>query len=395
MAPVIAQLSHRASFCQHKLCVTGQHNELLDQALAMFKLKPDINLKLMLPNQTLPELMAKLLVSFTAVLERLKPSAVLVHGDTLSSFGCAWAAYQKKIPVAHVEAGLRTHDFYQPFPEESNRVLTDRLSTWCFAPTTQAKKNLRAEGIAASRILVTGNTVVDALHTILKLNVDVNVIVDVNENVNEKHSPAPWQSDAKQGKTIITLTMHRRESFDGGLQAVCQAVLKILAKYPQAVLYFPRHPNPKVLAATRGLEKHPQVKILPPLDYVNFINLLRHSSVILSDSGGVQEEAPSLGVPVVVLRDKTERPELLKTGWARLAGTEPGRIVRDAGFFLEMQNAKCKMQNKNSKTALARQLGSGCGKYRRDRSAARQLKNPFGTGQAAQKIVERLRHDLS
>lgn len=356
MAPVMQRLQAPGSFCRHILCVTGQHDQLLDQALETFAIKPQLNLRLMRAGQTLPELMARLLPAFERILKKYLPATVLVHGDTLSAFGCAWAAYQRRIPVAHVEAGLRTRDFYEPFPEESNRILIDRLSTWCFAPTALAAQHLRQEAIARDRIHVTGNTVVDALNTLLAQR--------------QGRKLFSWKQAAGAGRIVLTLTMHRRENFDGGLNRVVQAVATILARDPRRQLYFPRHPNPQVRSATRLLEAHPQVTLLPPLKYVEFISLLQSSALVLSDSGGVQEEAPSLGVPVVVLRRRTERPELLRTGWARLSGTDPKTIIRDAEFLLRPGR---------------RSLTQGAGSRRR---------NPFGDGRASARIYRILAHEF-
>ncbi len=359
MAPVISVLSKSASFCRHTLCVTGQHQDLLRQALGWFQLKPQRDLKLMKPNQDLTNLLARLLPVFTKYLDVLRPDAVLVQGDTLTAFGCAFAAYQRRIPVGHVEAGLRSHDFYEPFPEEAQRRLIDQISTWCFAPTAQAVANLKAEGISGRRILKTGNTVVDALHVLLEEQAQQGSTVRM-----------PWFTDSQRARPVLTLTMHRRESFGSGMRQIVRAVEKLLVQVPNALLYFPRHPNPQVIAATRALERHPQVRLLKPLAYPDFISLLSASALVLSDSGGVQEEAPSLGVPVVVLRERTERTELLRTGMAMLAGTDPQKIVRGA-------------------LALMRRRRAGG-----DKEKGRRV-NPFGDGHAAERIYERLKRDLS
>jgi len=350
MAPVIARLRERPDAITSWVCSTGQHREMLRQALGVFGIVPDVDLDLMQPGQTPSQVASRLLAAIEPVLNELRPDWVLVQGDTTTVLAAAIAAYHARIRVAHVEAGLRTGDRWNPFPEEMNRVLTDAIADLCFAPTVRAREALLAGGTPPERIVLTGNTVVDALHWIRHLPA----------------RPLPAQlGDLPCGARLVLVTAHRRESFGAPLERICDA-LKALSRASQGRwhIVYPVHPNPQVhdlvyreLSAERG------ITLLPPLDYVDLVNLMAQCRLILTDSGGIQEEAPSLGVPVLVLREATERPEGIEAGVARLVGTDEARIVSAA---LEL------LLNDQAHAAMA------------------QATNPYGDGHAAERIVEAL-----
>lgn len=367
MAPVWFALRASAHL-QPLLISTGQHREMLDQAFAVFGLRPDIDLGLMQPGQTLPDLTARVLTAMTALLRERKPAAVLVQGDTTTVLGTAIAAFYERVPVGHVEAGLRTYDFEAPWPEEMNRRLADPISRWCFAPTDWSAANLRAERVPATAIHVTGNTVVDSL-------------LWVREKL-ERRGPAPSDlagccsipADFARdylgggGRRWILITGHRRESFGSGFENICRAIAGLAERYPDLGLLYPVHLNPNVQEPVRRiLGGNPRVALIPPVGYEDFIWLMNRCTFVLSDSGGVQEEAPSLGKPVLVMRGTTERPEGVDAGTCRLVGTDPEVILREASILL------------NDPAAYAQ------------RSA---LKNPYGDGRAAERIREILERDL-
>ena len=409
MAPVYFALQASATL-QPLLISTGQHREMLAQALGVFGLQPDIDLGLMQPGQTLPDLTARVLTSMTTVLRERRPAAVLVQGDTTTVLGATLAAFYEKIPVGHVEAGLRTYDFEAPWPEEMNRRLADPISRWCFAPTEWSAANLRAERIPADRIFVTGNTVVDALlwvrsklertgrsqaevvkrcqipadfaHRYLSgspgfrapasglssppLNGDsLSVTDDWVSNREEpiaNHTPSPL-------KRWLLITGHRRESFGQGFENICRAIAQLAERYPDLGMLYPVHLNPNVQEPVRRiLGQNPRVALIPPVGYEDFIWLMDRAYFVVSDSGGVQEEAPSVGKPLLVMRDTTERPEGIEAGTCRLVGTNPEVILREAACLLD------------DATDYARRSG---------------LRNPYGDGTAAQAIVHQLEKDLS
>lgn len=364
---------HESPVLEPLLISTGQHREMLDQAFGVFGLRPDVDLGLMQAGQTLTDLTARVLSSMTQVLRQRRPAAVLVQGDTTTVLGTALAAFYERIPVGHVEAGLRTYDFDAPWPEEMNRRLASPISRWCFAPTEWSAANLRSERTPPERIHVTGNTVVDALLWVReklqrsRLTADV---VAARCTIPAGFAAEYLESDfGCSDKRWILITGHRRESFGEGFENICRAVSQLADRYPDLGLLYPVHLNPQVQEPVRRiLGKNPRVALIPPVGYEDFIWLMDRSYFVLSDSGGVQEEAPSVGKPVLVMRTTTERPEGVEAGTCRLVGTDPQRIVAEAAALLE-----------------------GAEDYAR-RSA---LKNPYGDGLAARRITEILAKDLN
>jgi UDP-N-acetylglucosamine 2-epimerase (non-hydrolysing) len=313
LAPVIRCLREDSRF-EARVAVTAQHREMLDQVLAAFSIQPDYDLNLMQPGQTLAESSSRILAALEPVLDRERPDCVLVQGDTTTTFCGALAAFYKSIPVAHVEAGMRTGDLRQPFPEEVNRVLTSRLAALHFAATEWAAENLRGEGIADEDIFVTGNTGIDAV-------LSVRGAVDA--------------LDSAASRKMILVTAHRRESFGEGFSRICRA-LRRLSERADVEIVFPVHPNPNVQAIVREhLRDIPNIQLIEPVDYVRFVLLMQRAHILLTDSGGVQEEGPSLGKPVLVMREKTERPEAIEAGTARLVGTDEDRIVAETERLLD------------------------------------------------------------
>ena len=352
MAPVVHALAADPSF-QVTTVVTAQHREMLDQVLAVFGLRPEYDLGLMRAEQTLGELTGRVLAGLEEPLRQVAPSLVLVHGDTTTTFAASLAAFYHRIPVGHVEAGLRTGDRYQPYPEEMNRRLTAALAEIHFAPTARAAANLAAEGIAADRVFVTGNTVVDALHQ-CRARLEARGITKPRSVVTER----PY----------LLVTVHRRESWGERLAGICRAISRVLADHPELDLVMPVHLNPIVQATVRGLlEGGRGVHLLPPVEYDEMVLLMSGAHLVLTDSGGIQEEAPALGLPVLVLRQTTERPEAVAAGTVVLAGTAEEEIYRLARRILE------------DKALYARM--------------ARAV-NPYGDGRAAPRIREALLHSF-
>lgn len=345
MAPVIRAASTHPK-CTVSVIATAQHRELLDEALGWFDICADHDLALMLPDQPIHDLMARALPALVAVLQAEQPDWVLVQGDTTTAFCAALAAFYERIPLAHIEAGLRTGDLSRPFPEEANRRLTDALANHCFAPTERARTNLLAENIPAERITITGNTSIDALKMLL-----------------EDQAHLPPVGDDFRGQTIL-VTAHRRESFGTPLRAICRAICRIVDARPDVTVVYPVHPNPRVQSTViEMLEAHPRVNLMKPLPYPDLVRLMQCATLILTDSGGLQEEAPFLGKPVLVLRDVTERPEGVEAGVARLVGTSEDDIVTEVLHLLEDRGAYARM--------------------------ARRL-SPYGDGKAAGRILDAL-----
>ena len=367
LAPLWFELSKSRSF-EPLLISTGQHREMLDQTLATFGLRPDIDLELMQPGQTLPELTARVLTSMTQVLAEQRPAAVLVQGDTTTVLSSALAAFYERIPVGHVEAGLRTYNFEAPWPEEMNRRLVDPISTWCFAPTAWSAENLRSEKIRPNAIHITGNTVVDALLWVRSKH--TRDAMSSAEIARRCGIPPGFAESflAPERRRFILVTGHRRESFGRGFEGICAAIAQLGEQNPDVGILYPVHLNPKVQEpVNRILGGNARVALVPPVSYSDFIWLMDRSYFVLSDSGGVQEEAPSLGKPVLVMRDTTERPEGIEAGTCRLVGTDPDKIVTEAALLLTDPSAY------------------------RTRS---RLRNPYGDGRAAEKIVAALAADL-
>ncbi|OJY63616.1 MAG: UDP-N-acetylglucosamine 2-epimerase [Sphingobium sp. 66-54] len=349
MAPVVHALQSRPAI-ETRVCVTGQHRDLLDQVLRVTGVIPDIDLDLMRPNQTLDELTARLILALGDALDRERPDRVLVHGDTQSAMVASLAAHYRRIPVGHVEAGLRSGDIYQPWPEEANRRIVACIADMNFAPTQTAATALRAEGRAEDTIHVTGNTVVDAL---------LAMRTRIRKRPMLAASAAPTLARFARQR-IIAVTCHRRESVGAGMTRIAGAIREIAVR-PDVGIVFPLHPNPRVrLAMTAALADLPNVALIEPLDYPGFVALLDACALVLTDSGGVQEEAPSFGKPVLVLRETTERPEGIAAGTARLVGTDRQRIVGETSMLLD---------NPEIYAAMAR------------------AGNPFGDGRAADRIA--------
>jgi UDP-N-acetylglucosamine 2-epimerase (non-hydrolysing) len=321
LCPLVRTLRLQPDLFKVTVCVTGQHRGLLDNALAAFAVQPDIDLGVMTANQTLATLTSRIIDRLDPVLESEKPDFLVVQGDTTTTFAGALTAFYRRIPVGHVEAGLRTGDLAEPFPEELNRVLTTRLASLHFAPTAQAAARLAAESVAQDRILVTGNTGIDAL---------LWVRDQLSKGLLQGYAgPIP------QRQHLILVTAHRRESFGDGFERICTALLDIAARGDVQVIY-PVHPNPNVRAVVnRRLAGVDGISLIEPLDYVPFVDLMSRSSILLTDSGGIQEEAPSLGKPVLVMRDKTERQEAVEAGTAILVGTDPERIRFEVSILLD------------------------------------------------------------
>jgi UDP-N-acetylglucosamine 2-epimerase (non-hydrolysing) len=356
MAPLIRRLKADDDFSVF-LCSTGQHREMILQVFELFSISPDVDLNLMQPNQTPTEVTARVLTGMDTVLRENRPDRVLVHGDTTTTLAATLASYYHKIPVGHVEAGLRTGNIHAPWPEEANRRLTDAIADKLYAPTSQARENLLREGIAAERILVTGNTVVDALQ-----DVRSGPLHDerTRRALGERF---PFFGD---GKKVLLITCHRRESFGENFRHICAALAQ-LADRPDVQIVFPVHLNPNVRAVFAELSGHPRVTLMEPVGYLEFIFLMSECHAILTDSGGIQEEAPSLGKPVFVLRDTTERPEALAAGTVKLVGTDTRRIVETVGELLDSAHVQAAMS---------------------------KVHQPYGDGKACERIVTSLRGEL-
>jgi UDP-N-acetylglucosamine 2-epimerase (non-hydrolysing) len=352
LAPVVKELSRRPNF-DCKICVTGQHREMLAQVLELFELRPDWNLDLMRPNQDLAYLTGAVLSGVGEVLRSFRPDRVIVQGDTTTTFAGALAAFYHRIRVAHVEAGLRTDDIYSPWPEEVNRRLVTHIADLHFAPTERARANLRREGVDCNRICVTGNTGIDALLWIAAL-------LDDRPDLQSRFAAVMPTHFA--GRRLILMTGHRRESFDGGIARICRAVARI-ADRPDVAIVFPVHRNPNVRQAIEPLRRHANVLLTEPVDYPELVFLLKRCHFVVTDSGGIQEEAPSFGKPVLVTRETTERPEAMELGLAKLLGTDEERLFCEMTTLLDDPDAYAQMS---------------------------RIANPYGDGRASCRIAEQL-----
>ncbi|HIF9551294.1 TPA: non-hydrolyzing UDP-N-acetylglucosamine 2-epimerase [Photobacterium damselae] len=330
MAPLVHALANDERF-DAKVCVTAQHREMLDQVLELFEIKPDYDLNLMKAGQTLNDVTAKILLELKSVLQEFKPDVVLVHGDTATTFAASLAAYYEQIAVGHVEAGLRTGNIYSPWPEEANRKLTGALAKYHFAPTDTSKANLLKENYSEDNIFVTGNTVIDALLMVKeKIDTDLDLKLTLA-------SQFPFLNESKK---MILVTGHRRESFGGGFERICQALAITAKENPDVQIVYPMHLNPNVREpVNRILTGINNIYLIEPQQYLPFIYLMNQSNIILTDSGGIQEEAPSLGKPVLVMRDTTERPEAVEAGTVKLVGTDTGVICTELKKLLNDNNA--------------------------------------------------------
>ena len=359
MAPLVKALQKDTEHFETRVCVTAQHRRMLDQVLEVFGITPEYDLNIMAPNQDLYDITAKVLLGLREVLKDFRPDTVLVHGDTTTSMAASLAAFYMQIPVGHVEAGLRTYNMLSPWPEEMNRQVTDRICTYYFAPTEQSKVNLLQENIDAKKIFITGNTVIDAL----LMAVD---IISTTAGVKEKMAKELQEKGYTVGdREYILVTGHRRENFGDGFLHICKAIKELAALHPEMDIVYPVHLNPNVQKPVYELLSGlSNVYLISPLDYLPFIYAMQHSTLLLTDSGGVQEEAPSLGKPVLVMRDTTERPEAVEAGTVKLVGTNAEAIVSNVTALL-----------------LDKEM------YKR----MSETHNPYGDGQACERIIAALR----
>lgn len=364
MAPLVKAFEKHPQDFNTLVCVTGQHREMLDQVLHLFDIVPDYDLNIMKQGQDLYDVTARVLVGMRDVLKEAKPDVVLVHGDTTTSTAAALAAFYQQIPVGHIEAGLRTHDIYSPWPEEMNRQITGRIATYHFAPTPLAQENLLKENILPQNITVTGNTVIDALYAVVdKIQQDRNLSGELTERLQA----AGYDSlRTGQGRRLVLITGHRRENFGEGFRNICRAIKTLSEKYPEVDFVYPMHLNPNVrrpIAEVFGQQHGANLFFIEPLEYLEFVFLMEKSTLVLTDSGGIQEEAPGLGKPVLVMRDTTERPEALTAGTVRLVGTDYDRITSEVSRLLD---------DKAYYESMSRAV------------------NPYGDGLACGRIVARL-----
>ena len=359
MAPLVKALQKDTEHFETRVCVTAQHRQMLDQVLEVFGITPEYDLNIMAPNQDLYDITAKVLLGLREVLKDFRPDTVLVHGDTTTSMAASLAAFYMQIPVGHVEAGLRTYNMLSPWPEEMNRQVTDRICTYYFAPTEQSRANLLQENIDAKKIFITGNTVIDAL----LMAVD---IISTTAGVKEKMAKELQEKGYTVGdREYILVTGHRRENFGDGFLHICKAIKELAALHPEMDIVYPVHLNPNVQKPVYELLSGlSNVYLISPLDYLPFIYAMQHSTLLLTDSGGVQEEAPSLGKPVLVMRDTTERPEAVEAGTVKLVGTNAEAIVSNVTALL-----------------LDKEM------YKR----MSETHNPYGDGQACERIITSLR----
>ena len=335
MAPLVKKLQAMPEEFQTIVCVTGQHREMLDQVLRLFDITPDYDLNIMKPNQDLYDITSRILLGMRDVLKEVQPDIVLVHGDTTTSMAAALAAFYQQIPVGHVEAGLRTGNIYSPWPEEMNRLMTGRISTVHFSPTPLAKQNLLQEHVDEAKIVVTGNTVIDALQMVVeRLKNDEQLAGEVKEKVLSMGYDVNRLSEDRR---LVLITGHRRENFGEGFLNICHAIKNLSEKYPNVDFVYPMHLNPNVRKPVLEIlgEGAENVFLIEPLDYLPFVYMMQHSTLILTDSGGVQEEAPGLGKPVLVMRDTTERPEAVEAGTVLLVGTNREKIEQGVSMLLD------------------------------------------------------------
>lgn len=367
MAPLVKEFQARASEFETIVCVTGQHREMLVQVLSLFEIRPDYDLAIMREKQDLYDVTSLVLLGLRDVLKKEGPDVVLVHGDTATSTAAALAAFYQKIPVGHVEAGLRTHNIYSPWPEEMNRQLTGRMATYHFAPTELSRQNLLAEGVSDDHILVTGNTVIDALHQVVKR---VKGDTALQQQVTEDLLKAGYDvTRLDQGRRLVLITGHRRENFGEGFLHICRAIKTLSERFPEVDFVYPMHLNPNVRKPIHDLfgedlKGFSNLFFIEPLEYLQFVSLMERSTLVLTDSGGIQEEAPGLGKPVLVMRDTTERPEAVEAGTVQLVGTDYDRIVGGVETLLIDEAAYSQMSRAN---------------------------NPYGDGKACGRIADRLK----
>ena len=375
MAPLVKEFQKYPEKFDTKVCVTGQHRQMLDQVLEVFDIRPDYDLNIMAPNQDLYDITSKVLVGMRDVLKEFQPSVVFVHGDTTTSMATSLAAFYQRIRIAHVEAGLRTYNLYSPWPEEMNRQVTDRLCDYCFAPTETSRNNLLQEKIDASKIFVTGNTVIDALLWVLnKIENDPHLQQNLQQLLEKAGYPIHKHSNSNSqlptlnsqlltlNSQLLLVTGHRRENFGEGFLNICKALKTIARAHPDIDIVYPVHLNPNVQKPVYELLANiPNIYLIAPVDYLPFVYLMQHAYLILTDSGGVQEEAPSLGKPVLVMRNTTERPEAVEAGTVKLVGTDAEAIIANVNLLLNDPSVYDRMT---------------------------QAHNPYGDGRACERIVK-------
>lgn len=367
MAPLVKEFQKNSADFRTIVCVTGQHREMLDQVLQIFDIHPDYDLNIMKQGQDLYDVTARVLTGLRDVLEEVHPDVVLVHGDTTTSTATALAAFYAQIPLGHVEAGLRTHNIYSPWPEEMNRQITGRIANYHFAPTVLSQQNLLAEGVKEECIHITGNTVIDALYWVVNR---IKEKVTLSDELTSLLKDSGYDSTRlEKGKKLVLITGHRRENFGEGFNHMCQAIKFLTEKYPEVDFVYPMHLNPNVRRPIHevfgeDLACLKNMFFIEPLEYLSFVNLMEKAHIVLTDSGGIQEEAPGLGKPVLVMRDTTERPEALSAGTVKLVGTDYDKIVNEVSALLDDAVAYEKMSH---------------------------AVNPYGDGKACGRIVDVLR----
>ena len=346
MAPLVKEFQKQPKRVETVVCVTGQHREMLDQVLKIFDIKPDYDLNIMKQGQDLYDVTARVLTGMRDVLKEVKPDVVLVHGDTTTSTAAALAAFYQQIPVGHVEAGLGTHNIYSPWPEETNRLLTGRLATYHFSPTPLSRNNLIKESVDDRNIIITGNTVIDALYWVVD---KIKNNKELDNELEDILSKAGYDVNRlNNGKKLVLITGHRRENFGDGFINMCTAIKDLTVKYPDLDFVYPMHLNPNVRKPIHevfgeNLSGLKNMFFIEPLEYLSFVYLMEKSSIVLTDSGGIQEEAPGLGKPVLVMRDTTERPEALDAGTVKLVGTDYNKIVNEVSSLIDDKAAYEKM----------------------------------------------------
>ena len=346
MAPLVKEFQKYPEQFQTIVCVTGQHRQMLDQVLDLFEITPDYDLNIMKQGQDLYDVTARVLIGMRDILKEVQPDVVLVHGDTTTSTAAALAAFYQQIPVGHVEAGLRTHNIYSPWPEEMNRQITGRITTYNFAPTLLSKSNLLKENISPDSIIVTGNTVIDALHQVVtKIKTDTTLAAKLEKVLEQSGYDV---KRLQNNKKLVLITGHRRENFGDGFIQMCTAIKDLTQKYPNVDFVYPMHLNPNVRKPIHevfgeSLSDLSNMFFIEPLEYLSFVYLMEKSTIVLTDSGGIQEEAPGLGKPVLVMRDTTERPEALSAGTVKLVGTDYSKILNEVSTLLDDVEAYKKM----------------------------------------------------
>lgn len=363
MAPLVHEFKKHGDVFETLVCVTGQHREMLDQVLDLFQVKPDYDLNIMKPDQDLYDITSRILMGMRDVLAEVRPDVVFVHGDTTTSMASALAAFYQQIPVAHVEAGLRTGNIYSPWPEEMNRSITGRIATYNFAPTLCSKNNLLKENVPEGSIVVTGNTVIDALHWVVEKIASDSQLQD--SIISEIKSIGYDIARLDEGRRLVLITGHRRENFGDGFLNICRAIKGLSEMYPKVDFVYPMHLNPNVRKPVLDIlgKGNPNIILIEPLQYLQFVYLMEKSYLVLTDSGGIQEEAPGLGKPVLVMRDTTERPEAVEAGTVLLVGADRERIIKGVSDLLDNGAVY-----ENMSKAI----------------------NPYGDGKACQRIVEHL-----